>query len=251
MNLTTKKAAEGKDSQESGFVYSDLPQVNLLPIEIIDARALKALKKRILYALGIVLVLLALGYIAAVVEKSAADKRLEEATQQTMALRKEEKRYAEVPAIHAQIATAELALRDGMYREILWQDILGAISATIPEGGIVKNIAVEAASPNEPGPTLADALQRSNIGELTFSVNFEEVPDTVAWINLLNATHGFADARLSAATHYLAPNGEETFEFAGSVRLLEEIYSGRFEPEDEKTAAESTETETESAEGDN
>lgn len=250
MNLKTKKNAQATGSEDSGFVYSDLPQVNLLPSEILDGRALKALKVRILYALGLVLVLIALGYIAAMLEKSSAEQRLQDATEQTMALKKEEMRYAEVPAIHAQIATAELALRDGMYREILWKDILGAISATIPQGGIVKTITVEAATPNEPGPGLSDDLQRSSIGELAFSVNFKEMPDTVAWINQLNATHGFADARLSAATHYLAPNGDDTYEFSGTVRLLEEIYSGRFEPTDEQTDEETAE-ETEAAEGDN
>lgn len=234
--LTSSSSKNTKKSSGKNAVidFSAQPQVNLLPQEIVDRRGLSALKVRIGYSFIAVFVVIGLGFAFVHLEKANAESRHEDAVAETARLKQEEKKYDEVPRVLGQISASESALRDGMYREILWSDYLGAIAGTVPDNGIIKSLTVEAATMNTVGPVNQDGLQETSVGELSFAVNFEELPDTSTWITELNAIPGFADSRLSNATHFLSPDGDETIEFVGTVRLLESAYSHRFEPVEEE-----------------
>jgi hypothetical protein len=131
-----------------------------------------------------------------------------------------------------QISKIEDALRDGMYREILWKDYLGAIAATLPDDGIISTLAVSAATPNDQPPAAADELQDGGIGRLTFTANLKTMPNTVEWINALNEIPGFSSARFGTATYLKGDKGGVTYELTGTVQLTEDIYSLRFEPQE-------------------
>ncbi|MFD2839645.1 DUF4006 family protein [Populibacterium corticicola] len=224
---TSKKALK-----EAGINYSAPPQVNLLPVEIVEKRNLKALQIRMgVYLLGLVLVL-GLGYAAVKVEQVVAQNRYDKAIEETARLKAEELKYAEVPLVLNQIDKSETALRDGMYREILWNQYLGAIAATVPDDGIITSLAVTAATPNEAGPGIVDELQSDSIGQLTFTANLLTVPDASAWLAELNSIPGFQDPRLSTAT-YEDVDGTVTYNVEANVRITEEAYSGRFEPQED------------------
>ncbi len=230
-----EKKAAAASSKKAGIDFGVLPQVNLLPLEIIEKRSLKALKIRIGFAFVLLLAVIVVAYGFVQAEKSMAQSRYDRASEETIRLKAEEAQYAEVPLILGQIANAQTALRDGMYREVLWKDYLGAIAGTVPDDGIIKLLSVEAATPNVAGPAVADGLQGDGIGQLSFSVNLVEMPDTVAWINELNQIPGFADARFAVAEYRKGPDDKDpTYEFTGTVRLMEEIYSHRFEPQPEE-----------------
>ncbi len=226
----TKKSV--KKSSSAQGVMPALPQVNLLPTEIIEKRSLRELKIKLgLYLLVLVGVIVA-GFAYVQVEQSLAQSRLTDAQAETTRLKAEEATYAEIPIILGQLDDAQTALRDGMYREILWNDYLGAIAATIPDDGLIESVVVTAATPNAAGPGTTDGLQSNAIGALEFTVNLVEFPDTATWLDDLEAIPGVADARLSAATYSTPINAEPTYEVTGSVRLTEDAYSGRFEPTD-------------------
>lgn len=237
LSLSKKeRKQEAATPKTSSLDFSRLPQVNLLPSEILEKRSLRELQGRIGVAFLILLGVLVLGYGGVQFEKSLADSRYDRALEETTRLKAEEAKYAEVPRILGQIKDSQAALRDGMYREILWKDYLGALVGTVPDDGLIKSLEVQAATPNDKGPTVADGLQGQGIGQLTFSVNLEKMPDTVAWLNELNAIPGFAEARLDSAVLASDTKGKEAYEFTGTVQLLESIYSHRFEPETKEEA---------------
>jgi hypothetical protein len=217
------KAQKAASSKKTGFDLTALPQVNLLPKEVTERRELKSLKGRIGIAFIALFVVLGLGYGAVHLEKAAADRRYEQAQDETIRLKAEEAKYAEVPLVLGQISKIEDALRDGMYREILWKDYLGAIAATLPDDGIISTLAVSAA---------ADELQDGGIGRLTFTANLKTMPNTVEWINALNEIPGFSSARFGTATYLKGDKGGVTYELTGTVQLTEDIYSLRFEPQE-------------------
>lgn len=227
---------EGVAPKAAALDFSRLPQVNLLPSEILEKRGLRELQGRIGFAFILLFVLIALAFGAVHFEKSLAEGRYEDAIAETTRLRAEEAKYAEVPRILGQIKDSQDAVRDGMYREILWKEYLGALAGTIPDDGIIKSIAVEAATPNQQAPKSDDDIQGDGVGMLTFTVNVKEIPDTVKWINSLNAIPGFAEARLASAKLANDAKGKEAYEFIGSVQLKESIYSHRFEPQDKEEA---------------
>jgi len=233
MSLTlTKKEKKTEGSAKNASIdFSALMQVNLLPVEIKEKRSLRELQGKLVIALIAVVAVMILAYVAVLFEKSLAQDRYDHAVDRTTQLQTEQKKYAEVPQILSQISKSQDAIRDGMYREVLWKQYLGAIAGTIPDGGIIKTLSVDAATPNEQGPTTEDDLQGNSVGEITFAVNLEAIPDSTEWINRLNAIPGFADARLTAAVLSADAQGKEAYEVSGSVRMTEDIYSGRYEPE--------------------
>ncbi|WP_435299996.1 PilN domain-containing protein [Timonella sp. A28] len=232
--MSRASRSKAKSSQSPAPVggainYGALPQVNLLPIEIIEKRNLKELKVKIVFYLLILLVVLAAAFVFVKVEQAQAQGRYDDAVAETARLKAEELKYAEVPLVLNQIETQRAALRDGMYREVMWKEYIGAVAGTLPDDGIILDLAVEAATPNVAGPENTDGLQESSVGQLSFKVNVLTVPDTSAWIDALNEIPGFSDARFASAT-YEKPNGDVSYEFVGTVRITEDAYSGRFEP---------------------
>ncbi len=227
-----KKQKAAAASNKGGFDLTALPQVNLLPKEVTERRELKSLKGRIGIAFIALFVVLGLGYGAVHLEKAAADRRYEQAQDETIRLKAEEAKYAEVPLVLGQISKIQDALRDGMYREILWKDYLGAIAATLPDDGIISTLAVSAATLNDQPPAAADELQDGGIGRLTFTANLKTMPNTVEWINALNEIPGFSSARFGTATYLKGDKGGVTYELTGTVQLTEDIYSLRFEPQE-------------------
>jgi len=228
----SKKAAQKPTGGKAGAIdYSRLPQVNLLPLEIIEKRNLKALQVKIAGYFVLFLILLIAVFAAVQFEKHIAQGRYDDAIKETQQLKTEEAKYAEVPLVLSQIGKSETAVRDGMYREVLWKDYIGAIGSTVPADGIIKSLTVDAAELNSPGPKEGDLLQGNSIGELSFVANLKSLPDTTAWAEKLESIPGLEDARFESAT-YFAPDGDLTYEFTGTVRLTEDAYSGRFEPKD-------------------
>lgn len=238
LKLTKKEAAPASAGKKSSLDLSGLPQVNLLPSTFREKRELAALKKRLGFGFIVLAAVLVLAYAGVHLEQSLVNSRYDRALAETVRLNVEEAKYAEVPLVLGQITKAETALRDGMYREILWKNYVGAVAATVPDDGIIQTLSVVAATPNDEEPRAADELQEAGIGQLTFSVNLKEMPDTVKWINELNAIPGFASARFNTANYLKSPDGDITYEFTGTVRLLEESYSLRFEPKAEDEVSE-------------
>lgn len=230
---TTRKPKDAAGFSQGTIDYSALPQVNLLPLEIIEKRNLKSLQVKIGLYFLLLIAVLALAFGAVTFEKNLAQKRYDKAVEETARLKAEERKYAEVPLVLTQIDKSKTALRDGMYREILWDEYIGAIAATVPDDGIIKEISVTAASPNTAGPQEADLLQDGSIGQLSFVANLKTFPDSSAWAEELESIPGLQDARFESA-QYSKPGGDITYEYTGTVRISEDAYSGRFEPKEEE-----------------
>lgn len=230
MSLLTKNKPSSVQPRSKDIDYSSMPQINLLPLEIIEKRNLKALQLKLAIYFLLFLVLLAGAFAFVKLEKKLADNKYSEAVAETARLKAEELKYAEVPLIKGQIEDAKVALRDGMYREILWDEYIGAIASTLPDEAVITEISVEAATLNDVGPASMDSLMNNTVGQLTFLVDVPELPDTTEWINKLNLVPGLRDARFGTAT-YTNTGDDPSFVLTGVVGITEDAYSGRFEPE--------------------
>ena len=110
------------------------PQVNLLPPEIRSRRDLGRVKVRL--GIGLVVLILALlaafGY--AILAERTASAELQVVQDEVVRLQAEQIRYAEVPLVKGQIASALEGRELAMSTEVLWFDYLRAIQAVGPDG---------------------------------------------------------------------------------------------------------------------
>lgn len=206
------------------------PQVNLLPSEVTAGRRLQSIKKLLVLALMVVLLLVMLGYAGATWLAGRAAEDLATVQADTTRLQTEKQQYAEVPQTLSAIAAAESARQQAMATEILWPDYLEAMRAVTPTGVSYETLAVNAGSPSQPYVGTADGLNEVAIGQITFTARSLTLPDTAAWIDSIETVPGLANPWFSSAT-LSEEEGVVYYQVAATVDLLPTALSGRFEPE--------------------
>lgn len=209
---------------------STWPQVNLLPSEVTAGRRLQSIKKLLVLALLVVLLLVMLGYAGATWLAGRAADDLATVQAETTRLQTEKQQYAEVPQTLAAIAAAESARQQAMGTEILWPDYLEAMRAVTPPGVSYDTIAVNAGTPAQPYAATNDALNPASIGQITFTARSLTLPDTAAWIDAIETVPGLTNPWFSSAT-LSEEEGVVYYQVAATVDLLPSALSGRFDPE--------------------
>jgi len=229
-------------SSGSQGLTGGLPQVNLLPPEIEEARGLRVVKRWLGISLVVVLVVIAGLYGWAVLAQQDAEGELALVQDETERLLQEQVRYAEVPVVLATLRNSEDALWLATSTEVLWAPYLRAIAASAPDDVSLDSLAYSGASPLEPPQGPMHPLQRPHVGTLTFTARSLTLPDTAAWVDALNAVPGFADAWFSDAS---VTEQEESVYYVvnASVQVTAEAWAQRFVPEYAVPTAEPTEGE--------
>lgn len=209
------------------------PQVNLLPPEVTRGRRLASVKRLLVLALALVVLLASLGYVGAVLLARGAADDLATAQADTARLQDEKSQYSEVPQTLGAIATAESARQQAMASEILWPGYLEALRAVTPEGVSYDSMAVTVGQPGQPFTGTTDPLApAAAIGQITFSARSLTLPDTASWIEAIEAVPGMSNPWFSSAT-LSEEEGVVFYQVAATVDLLPTALSGRFEPEAE------------------
>jgi hypothetical protein len=210
---------------------STWPQVNLLPGEVTQGRRLKSIKKLLLAALLVVVLIATLAYAGAqwMANSAAADLAAEQA--ETARLQGEKEQYAEVPVVLGAINQGESARQQGMAVEILWPDYLEALRAVTPTGVSYDSMVVTVASPGQPYTGSTNPLAAvDTIGQVSFTARSTTLPDTASWIDAIQGVKGMSDPWFSSASLTEA-DGVIYYQVEATVDLLPSALSGRFEPE--------------------
>ncbi len=220
---TTKKRAAGVD-------LPAVPQVNLLPPEYGDRQRLRGLKRRLAFALAVVLAFAMAAYGAAVVSLTSARDEQAKAEAETTRLLQAQQQYAEVPLVLSQLTRASDARALGMSTEVLWAPYLGALGTVMPAGVTLTSFSMSGATPMAAAPAPTSSLQAARIGTLTFSAKSEAMIDTAAWMDALDGIPGFTDAWVSTAG-VTDDEGVMVYNFSSTVGITESAFAHRFAPE--------------------
>src|SRR5690606_24016597 len=78
--------------------------------------------------------------------------------------------------------------------EIDWQDYLGRVQGSLPEGVVLDSFTVDASSVTEQYPQSTIPLQGARIATLQFSALSSTLPEIPDWLNRLQSLPGFVDA---------------------------------------------------------
>lgn len=210
------------------------PQVNLLPSEVTQGRRLKSIKRLLLLALLVVVLIATLAYAGAQWLARSAAAELASVQAETARLQEEKASYAEVPTTLGAISQAETARQQGMATEILWPSYLESLRAVTPTGVSYDSLSVTVGSASQPYAGSTDPLATpGSIGQVSFTARSTTVPDTAAWIDGISTVAGLQNPWFSSASR-TEEDGVVYYQVEATVDLQPSALSGRFEPEVEQ-----------------
>ena len=211
--------------------WAPVPKVNLLPPEIVDARRLARLKRR----LGGVLVLAVAGCAGAVVWAqagvSAAQDEVDVAQSRASVLQGQQARYAEVPRLTALIDTATTARQTAMTEDVLWYGFLSDLSLTTPKGVALVSLEVTLDDSSAPTGQAGDPLTPHGIGHVSFSGKADHFPDVAGWLEAVGSVHGLDGSTLQTATRGVAgaADGNGPITFTSTVQVTSTALTHRYD----------------------
>jgi Tfp pilus assembly protein PilN len=128
---------------------------NLLPDEVVDARRVRHVRRRVVLVLVAVVLLTAGWYVYARMQTSKAQADLNKVQDQTVSLRARERSFAQLSSVQGATAAITDQLRKLMTGDLAWSALLRTLNAQAPPGLAVTNVsgAVSAGGTGAPSTT--------------------------------------------------------------------------------------------------
>ena len=210
-------------------VVVGLPQVNLLPPEIIARTALRKVQGGLgLVVLAAVAVVGLLAHQAAGSVSSAQD-RVTAASSQQAALQAETARYAGVTAAFARTAAVQQMLATAMGPEVRYSRFLNDLALSLPP-----NVWLTTATWNQPETASTGAAaaagtagSATSLGTVTFGGMALSHDDVAVWLETLSKEKGYVNAYLTSSTEGLIGT-RPAVTWTATVDLDSNALSGRY-----------------------
>ena len=229
MSALLEKFSIGSGRKGGGLGAPAVPQVNLLPASVGDAKRDARLRKILAAGLVGVIVLAGLFYYVAVSTESSAEEELATENAKTVQLVKEKATLDYVPRVIAQHTNALMAQSLSMGHEVNWRDYIGAVTAVLPANTSVTSIVVTSDAIGAVLAPNANLLAAPRVATMTFVTRSATVPDTAVWLGALKAVPGFQDVTLATAA-LADEDGNVFYEVTSTVEMDETTHSGRLFP---------------------
>jgi Tfp pilus assembly protein PilN len=181
-------------ARDTALIIGGRPRVELLPPEVIRARAAKVIRRRL--ALGVVVVLAIVVAATGIVTAGALQAEQQLALEQahTDELLAQEAEFTEVRSVQRQVELVEAAQQVGVSTEIDWKEYLDQVQATLPSSVKIITVTVDSASPLALYTQATAPLQGARVATVSFTAESALLPDVPAWLNGLATLPGYADA---------------------------------------------------------
>ncbi|MDT4944340.1 MAG: hypothetical protein QOH14_1073 [Pseudonocardiales bacterium] len=188
-------------SPSSKEVWNSMPGwgivANLLPPEIIAARRIRVLRKRIVTALITVVVLCVAGYAYAFWQAHTATSALSSEKAQTSQLEREKGKYAEVVKVQGSIASVQKQISSLLGNDVDFAKLLASVVSQAPTGVAVSQLSVTinantsiAAAGVAVGGGVLDTSGRKHIGSILLTGQASSVGQVADFVDRLSAVPG-------------------------------------------------------------
>ena len=205
-----------------------MPRVNLMPPEIAEAAKFRRFQLAMGGAvIGAVAIVAAL-YVSAHGGVTSAQKQLDDAKQQNLALQSQRAQLQSVQDIYTQVAAKKAMLGTAMGDEIRWSTYLNDLSLRIPDHVWLTNIAATQNTAGAlPTSTTSSLTASTAIGNVTFTGVAFSHDDVATWLEMLAKEKGFSNPYFTNSTEStIGPRIVD--DFTSSVDLSDAAKSGRY-----------------------
>lgn len=169
------------------------------------------------------------GYTWASYGAVQSSDRLEVERSRTQDLLREQGKFTDARILASELDAAQAAQRVGASTEVLWQPYIDEIRSTAPAGTVITTFSVDAGSPVEPYAQASAPLQGSRIATVSITATSSAFPDVRGWLEVLETTPGFADARPGEVSQ----DEGGAYEVTITMHVTAELFANRFAEEAE------------------
>ena len=177
---------------------SRVPSVNLLPPEIIAARAFRRTQKYLAGAIALVVLVIVGAYLMQVHDRNQAASELAASQATGQSLKKEQDKYADVPRVYQAIDDAQTARQTAMSQDVEWFRYLTDFSLTMPANVWLTSLDMSLAGA-APGSAPAAGVT-PGVATMTFAGTAYNHPDVASWLVTLAKEPAVTDAYFSSST---------------------------------------------------
>ena len=202
MSSIAQLASKNKAKKSAPLVLPAIPvpQVNLLPPEVGAARKADVAKRWAVAAVVVAVLLSAAGWGLVQMGQSAATDRLNDAEAETVRLRNEQQRYAEVPQVLAQQDLLRATRSAAFATDVSWATYIGGALGVLPAGTALERVEASVTTPMNGEVPPVDVLDQPGIGQMTITGRSTTVPDAGALVGAMNSIQGLTEARVVSVT---------------------------------------------------
>jgi Tfp pilus assembly protein PilN len=206
---------------------TQLPRVNLLPPEISEGAKFRT--AQIVMGLALVasfVVVGALWYLASG-DESAAQDQLASGQSTAVSLQGQVAKYAQVPVVYAQRATAKAQLDQALSQEIRYSYVMNDLSLTMPAG--VWLTTASFTQPVDAPGSIKGAWGNPADGTVTLGGQAGSLPQVAGWLQALANQRSYTDPYLSS-TQSSGTGASSTagYTFSSTVSLSAKALSNRY-----------------------
>jgi hypothetical protein len=176
------------------------PRVDLLPPEVRAQRNAGAVRRRLGFAVIVLLALVVGGSGAAGIQAVQAQAGLAAEQARTTTLLVQQRKYIQVRSVQDEVGLIQAAQQVGTSTEIDWKKYLSQVQATLPANVTLDTVTIDSASPLTPYVQAAVPLQGVRVATLSFTAKSPTLPEVPAWLNALTALPGYTDASPGSVT---------------------------------------------------
>ena len=215
---------------ESNLVIGGEPRVHLLPVDVVERKKLRALKRKLLTYGAIVVLLVFAAYGIATFALTTAQNQLASAQSNTAALIVQQAKYGQVTKLNTDIDSIKAAQVSTTTQEILWAPLIQSLEATLPSDAALSGITASIDQPlgtststSTTPATSSVPLEGPRIATITVEVTMaqSEVP---GWIDRLPNLKGYVDAEVASVTQ----SGTGNYAVSATIHLNSSAVSDRF-----------------------
>jgi Tfp pilus assembly protein PilN len=226
--VAVRSASGGRPSGPvAPLIVGGEPRVHLLPVEVIERKKFKELKRRLLLAGAVVIAVVLIGYALATVSLTTVQSQLAAAQATTAQLVAQQSRYSSVTKVNNDITAIQQSQKTATAQEILWAPYLLTIENSLPAGASISTFSATIDSPlgvPAAGSTTVP-LQGPRIAtvQLTALMSQSDVP---GWLDTLPSLNGFVDATPNSVTASGSAAGPYTVSV--TIHINSDAVSNRF-----------------------
>lgn len=181
-------------AEHAELVLSGEPRVNLLPREVSDDAAMRALRRTLIVVTSGVLVIVAVGIGAAFWYAAGSTLRLASAQSDSTQLLQEQSEFVSVRQVQADVDTALAARAVAGFTDIDWKAYLVAVHALLPQDVAITGVSLAASTPLSPFEQSEAPLQGPRVATATVTLSSPTLPPVPAWLQSMTTLPGFVDA---------------------------------------------------------
>lgn len=214
----------GRPSVDASVILGGMPRVRLLPREVGEGQKTRALRRRLLAGLVVIVMIAILATVGASFALFAANAQLANEQSRSALLAASRAKYGDVTKLQSQvdqIVTSQPLADTG---EILWAPYVQEIQASLPEGTTIT--ALTAATATATATSVTASLTPPHIAEVKITADSPQQPIS-DWLDNLAKVKGFVAAIPGSVTRV-----QDTGHYTVEVDLLvnSDALSERFAP---------------------